>query len=82
LAHTPIPLKVAALGFLLVSAGLFTIPHNAGFSELIAKAVQADQEEHLRTFVGFGLILIGLVLGGIGLFIGAPRNARPPGAAV
>jgi APA family basic amino acid/polyamine antiporter len=81
-AHTPISLKVAAVGFLLVSAGLFTIPHDAGFGELITKAITAGEEGHTRTFVGFALVLMGLVLGATGLVIGAPRNAKPPGHAV
>jgi APA family basic amino acid/polyamine antiporter len=60
-------LRVAALGFLLAAAGLFTIPHNAGLSLLLHQAATAADPEHGRAFTGLALIAIGLVMGMTGV---------------
>ncbi len=60
---TPMGLKLAALGFLLVAVGLFTIPHDSGFTALIRKTIYASEESHTRTLVGFTIVMIGLIFG-------------------
>lgn len=62
-ARTPSLLKVAALGFLLVAAGLFTIPHDATFAQLLRKLTVATEEQHGRTLTGFLIVLAGLIIG-------------------
>lgn len=65
-AQTPFALKLAALGFLLIATGLFTIPHDAGPSQLLYEVTTAGAPDHSRALIGFVLIGIGLLLGGIG----------------
>jgi len=77
---TPLGLKFAALGFLLVAVGLFTIPHDSGLRELIRKTIDASQESHIRTLTGFTIILIGLLIGVIGTVLGT-REESPPAAS-
>jgi APA family basic amino acid/polyamine antiporter len=60
---TPGTLKVAALGFVLVAAGMFTIPHDAGLGRLLAEAGNAAAEDHGRALWGLVLMALGLVLG-------------------
>jgi APA family basic amino acid/polyamine antiporter len=61
--RAPLALKLAALGFLLVACGLFTIPHDAGPSRLISEALDSGADDHTRALVGLSLIVIGLALG-------------------
>ena len=68
--RTPMGLKIAAVGFLLVAIGLFTIPHDAGPTQLIKEATTAGEENHTRALIGFAMIGAGLVLGIIGSLIG------------
>jgi APA family basic amino acid/polyamine antiporter len=63
---TPLPLKVAALGFLALSIGLFTVPHHIGFTPVFTAAVDSTNENHTRALFGVSFILIGLVLGIVG----------------
>ena len=74
-ARTPPLLKVAAVGFLLVAVGLFIIPHDATFAQLLAKLTGADPEQHNRTLTGFLILLIGLVIGVAGAALGTTRAA-------
>ncbi|HEY0078286.1 MAG TPA: amino acid permease [Pyrinomonadaceae bacterium] len=62
-ARTPLALKIAAFGFLLVAVGLFTIPHDVIPSELFAEAMTSTAEHHNRALFGLLLIALGLVLG-------------------
>jgi APA family basic amino acid/polyamine antiporter len=73
-ARAPIGLKIASLGFLLVAAGLFTIPHNLKFAEILSAAFSHGGEKHVRSFIGVSLIAIGVVLGIVGA-IAASSNA-------
>jgi APA family basic amino acid/polyamine antiporter len=73
---TPAPLKVAALGFLLVAIGLFTIPHDLGPAALIQSATDAAGDRHERALYGLILIIVGLVMGIAGASIGAPRDTK------
>jgi APA family basic amino acid/polyamine antiporter len=71
--RTPRALKVAAVGFLLVAVGLFTIPHQANVIELVRKATSADAHQHDRSLAGMGLIAVGLALG-VGGWTRVPRE--------
>jgi APA family basic amino acid/polyamine antiporter len=62
-AKTPLALKVAAIGFILVAVGLFTIPHQSSPVRLVTTAVTVGAEDHDRTVAGLGLIAVGLLLG-------------------
>jgi APA family basic amino acid/polyamine antiporter len=70
-ARTPPALRGAALGFLLLAVGLYTIPHDASLPALIAAALPAagaaPSPEHTRSLVGLGIIAGGLVLAAAGL---------------
>ncbi len=61
--RTPTTLKVASLGFVLLAAGLFTIPHAAGPRQMIALLSDPAAEAHTRALWGLGLILVGAVIG-------------------
>ena len=68
-ARTSGPLKLASVGFLLTASGLFTIPHNAGLSQLLAEAGDAASGDHSRALFGLALIVVGLILGTIGMVL-------------
>jgi basic amino acid/polyamine antiporter, APA family len=68
--RTPMLLKVAALGFLLVAIGLFTIPHDLGPKALLEAATTAGADRHDRAVYGLILIVVGLVLGIAGTVMG------------
>jgi basic amino acid/polyamine antiporter, APA family len=72
---TPVPLKVAALGFLLVAAGLFTIPHDLNPAALMRSATDAGADRHNRAVYGLLLIFVGLVTGVAGTLAGSRRGA-------
>ena len=77
--RTPLLLKAAALGFLLVSIGLFTIPHDAGIRQLIDEATTSGAEHHGRALTGFALIIIGLIIGVAGAVLGKTQAADETG---
>jgi hypothetical protein len=68
--RTPMSLKMAALGFLLLAAGLFTVPHDIGFKGVFHTAFTAGVEHHGRALAGVVLIAVGLVLGILGSIMG------------
>jgi len=70
-ARAPFPVKIAALGFLVMATGLFTIPHDAGVGQLFEEATTAGAESHGRALVGLLLIAVGLVVGIVGSASGA-----------
>ena len=61
--RTPAPLKVGALGFLMVAVGLFTIPHDLGPAALINSAANSGADRHSRALYGLIVIAIGIVMG-------------------
>jgi hypothetical protein len=63
-------LKIAAVGFLLVAVGLFTIPHDLGPGSLYRAASDGAAEHHGRALYGLLLIGVGLVLGIAGWMTG------------
>ncbi|HEV7668235.1 MAG TPA: amino acid permease [Thermoanaerobaculia bacterium] len=71
---TPPTLKIASIGFLLLAAGLFAIPHNAGPGTLLALAGDGTAAEHARALWGIGLIAVGALIGFGG--VGATRSAK------
>ncbi|HYH85623.1 MAG TPA: amino acid permease, partial [Pyrinomonadaceae bacterium] len=73
-ARTPMTLKVAALGYLLVAVGLFAIPHDMGPGELLSAATTSGADRHGRALYGLLLIVVGLVLGLAGSVMGASQN--------
>jgi basic amino acid/polyamine antiporter, APA family len=64
---TPATLKLSALGFLTLAVGLFTVPHDIGFTGVLNAAFSAGAEQHARTLTGVALILGGVLLGVVGL---------------
>ncbi|MCA1632958.1 MAG: hypothetical protein LC802_04350 [Acidobacteria bacterium] len=80
-ARTPLTLKVAAFGFLLVAIGLFAIPHDLGPAELLDTASNSGAERHGRALYGLVLIAVGLVVGLAGSFVGSSRAADDGGAS-
>jgi APA family basic amino acid/polyamine antiporter len=79
--RTPAPLKVGALGFLLVAVGLFTIPHDLGPVALLNSATTAGADRHERALYGLIVIVIGLVLGIAGASLGTGRGTGEPSNA-
>ena len=78
-ARTPLPLKVAGLGFLVVAAGLFAIPHDLGPRALVDAALTAGADRHDRAVYGLLMILFGLVVGVAGTVLGSGRGATAEG---
>jgi APA family basic amino acid/polyamine antiporter len=76
---TPPALALAGFGFLLLAAGLFTIPHDASLPALVAFAGHPGPEQ-LRSLVGLALIAAGALLGLGGLGREMARGAAPPRA--
>jgi len=62
-ARSPLTLKIAALGFLVVAVGLFTLPHDLGPKELYKTAMSADADRHARAVYGLIMIALGLLTG-------------------
>jgi APA family basic amino acid/polyamine antiporter len=75
-SRTPLPLKLASVGFLATAVGLFVIPHDAGLGTLFRQAADAGIPEHGRSLFGLTLIGIGLVFGIAGSMVGARRRSR------
>jgi basic amino acid/polyamine antiporter, APA family len=73
--RTPLMLKVAAIGFLMLAVGLFTVPHHLGFRGSLDTAFTSGAEEHARSLTGYALIVIGFVLGLVGVLMGASQDA-------
>ncbi|HEV2846250.1 MAG TPA: amino acid permease [Thermoanaerobaculia bacterium] len=65
--------SLAALGFLLAGAGLFTIPHDAGLPRLIREATTAGMEDHVRALIGLSLIVVGVLTVAVGAAAGRKR---------
>ncbi len=72
-AKRPAFMTWMAYGFLLGGIGLFVIPHNAGLGQLIAEARDAASPDHLRSLVGLGIIVAGLLAVGFGALRGRQR---------
>jgi APA family basic amino acid/polyamine antiporter len=62
-SRAPLPLKIAAIGFLLMAVGLFVVPHNLSFGEVFRTAFQANVERHVAALWGVILIGVGILLG-------------------
>jgi APA family basic amino acid/polyamine antiporter len=87
-SRTPATLQAAAVGFLLLAVGLFTIPHDASLPRLWAEALAVSAagtgsaaaavspSEHLRALIGLVVVVSGLILGAGGLLA---EWRRPPG---
>ncbi|HEX8071235.1 MAG TPA: amino acid permease [Pyrinomonadaceae bacterium] len=75
-ARTPLPLKIASLGFLLTAIGLFTIPHDAGPRQLLTEAADGAAADHTRALVGLILIGLGVAAGVVGSLGGAAKQAN------
>jgi APA family basic amino acid/polyamine antiporter len=67
---TPMGLKVAAVGFLLLAVGLFIIPHSSSMAELYEK-MMSGMDEGKRTILAFTSIGIGSLLAVAGLLFGS-----------
>jgi hypothetical protein len=81
---TPAALRLAALGFLVLAAGLFVVPHGASLGELLAGLPGAPAATRGRALSGGAMIAAGLAAGVLGWAAAARRTAaegRPgPGA--
>jgi basic amino acid/polyamine antiporter, APA family len=81
--RTPLPLKIAALGFFALAVGLFTVPHHIGFAPVFQAAADSANEHHNRSLYGVLFIVVGLVLGIIGSVMAkasqSSNNAEPNG---
>jgi basic amino acid/polyamine antiporter, APA family len=64
---TPLLLKLAALGFLLLAVGLFTVPHDIGFTGVFSAALTSGTEHHTRSLIGIVFIVVGILLGALGI---------------
>jgi APA family basic amino acid/polyamine antiporter len=73
---TPLTLKLAAIGFLLVAVGLFIIPHDLRLAEVVRAAFTHDSDRHALAFSGLALIVVGLILGVASTL--ASRATGPP----
>jgi APA family basic amino acid/polyamine antiporter len=73
---TPLMLKLAAFGFLMVAVGLFTVPHNIGIAGVFRAAFTAVDEQHGRALLGVLLILAGIVLAVVGSVMGISTTAK------
>jgi APA family basic amino acid/polyamine antiporter len=77
--RTPLALRIAGFGFLLLAIGLFTIPHDAGLHTLIVLAGKPGAEQ-LRAGLGLALCVAGLAVGCGGVAIEMARRDRPSAA--
>jgi len=68
--RTPMPLKLSALGFLMLAVGLFTVPHDIGLKGVFDATFGSGDPHHTRAMTGVLLIAAGALLGAIGLIIG------------
>jgi APA family basic amino acid/polyamine antiporter len=68
--RAPFPVKIASLGFLVMAAGLFTIPHDAGIGQLFREAATEGADNHSRALTGLLLIAFGFVVGIAGSALG------------
>ncbi|MBX6312237.1 MAG: amino acid permease [Isosphaeraceae bacterium] len=66
-ARTPLPLRVAAVGFLLAAVGLFVIPHEASLGALLDDVLSIRTRGHTRSLWGLALTTGGLALGLAGM---------------
>jgi basic amino acid/polyamine antiporter, APA family len=73
--RTPLPLKLAALGFFALSVGLFTVPHDIGFGGVFQAAATTGDEHHSRALFGVSFIVVGLLLGIAGLVMASARSS-------
>ena len=73
--RTPLMLKVAALGFVMLAVGLFTVPHALGLAGSINAALTGGAEQHTRSLIGYLLIVAGLLIGIVGVIQGAKETA-------
>ena len=78
-SRTPLLLKVAGLGFLVVAAGLFTIPHDLGPVALLDAATHAGADRHDRAVYGLLMILVGLAVGVAGTVLGSQQSGATEG---
>jgi uncharacterized membrane protein YidH (DUF202 family) len=72
--RTPLALKISALGFFLMSIGLFSVPHDLGFSGVFHAAFTSGAEQHSRALLGIILIATGLLLGILGSIMVATQQ--------
>ncbi|HEV2704409.1 MAG TPA: amino acid permease [Pyrinomonadaceae bacterium] len=78
---TPPVLKVVAVGFLLISFGLFVIPHDTGFGQLFDEATTSGAKDHTRALLGLVSSALGLLLALGGLALYSSRQTPESGAA-
>jgi APA family basic amino acid/polyamine antiporter len=68
--------NLAALGFFLAGAGLFTIPHDAGLPRLLQEATTQGDPDHFRALIGLSLIVVGILAVLAGTLAGRGKRAE------
>jgi APA family basic amino acid/polyamine antiporter len=72
-------LRASALGFVLSATGLFLVPHGHGVADLAHSALTSNDQHHVRTLIGLGMIAVGLAVGVAGMFRGpSPETKTTP----
>jgi len=69
--RTMFVLKVAAVGLTALAFGLFVIPHDISFSDLLRRAFDAADPARSRALVGFAMIVSGAAVALISSFLAA-----------
>ena len=64
-SRAPAALKIASVGFLLCSFGLFVLPHDIPLAEVVRNAV-GDSANHVRSAVAVALVALGGALACVG----------------
>ncbi|HEU4510893.1 MAG TPA: amino acid permease [Pyrinomonadaceae bacterium] len=72
--RTPVGLKLAAVGFVLIAVGLFVIPHDVPPRELLAEAFDTSAEQHRQTLYGLLMIIAGAVGAALGIALGSRKK--------
>jgi APA family basic amino acid/polyamine antiporter len=69
-------LRASALGFVLAAVGLFLVPHGHGVADLAHSALTSNDQHHVRTLIGLGMIAVGLAVGVAGMLRGPSPEAK------
>ncbi len=74
--RAPFMVKVAAVGFVIVAAGMYIIPHDIRFKDLLSAAQTPAAEYHYRALIGVSCLVGGAVLAVLGWAAAGIRSSR------